>query len=194
MITPRIRHFEEADIPARSALLREQRFQANLTDFAVVSSDEALVENQRRTIEHEHGVKRMFAMCHPDGRTLGFAWITSIDWRARTCELSFGVLPRFRGGYGAAAVGAMHRYIREELNMRAVINQVLVHNTMLVSAEDLTAQSQVRCAYDSFTAGEWRDSCYWAQDAEEYERSMAEHEERRRAIAARIRTASGGAA
>ncbi|GAA3226410.1 GNAT family N-acetyltransferase [Streptomyces sp. XM83C] len=193
MITPVVRHFTEADIPLRSALLREGRFQANLTDFAVVSSDEALEANQRRTIEEEHAVKRMYTVCRPDGRTIGFAWITSIDWRAQSCELSFGVLPRYRGGHGAAAVAAMHRYVREELNMRAVINQVLVHNTMLVSAADLAAQAQVRCAYDSFTAGEWRDSCYWSQDAAGYERSVAEHEERRRAIAERIRAASGGA-
>ncbi|WP_353942648.1 GNAT family N-acetyltransferase [Streptomyces sp. HUAS MG91] len=193
MITPTIRHFTEADIPQRTALLREQRFRANLTDFAVVSSDEALVVNQTRTIEGEHRVKRMYAMCHPDGRTLGFAWITSIDWRSRSCELSFGVLPQYRGGYGAAAVAAMHRYIREELNMLTVINQVLVHNTMLVSAEGLAEQAQVRCSHDSFTAGEWRSSCYWTQDAEDYERSVAEHEERRRAIAARIRAGAGSA-
>lgn len=192
MITPTIRHFTEADIPARSALLREEHFQANLTDFAVVSGDDALVANQTRTINEQHQVKRMYAMCGPGGRTLGFGWITSIDWRSQTCEVSFGVLPRYRGGYGAAAVGALHRYVRDELNMKVVIHQVLVHNTMLVSAEELAAQAQVRAAYDSFTAGEWRSACYWAQDADDYARSVAQHAERRRAIADRITGTAGG--
>ncbi|MEW2520857.1 GNAT family N-acetyltransferase [Actinacidiphila alni] len=185
-----VRHFTEDDIPTRTALLRESRFQANLTDFAVVSADDALTANQRRTIEREHAVKRMFTLCGSGGGTVGFAWITSIDWPGQTCELSFGVLPECRGRYGAAAVAAAHAHIRAELNMRVVVNQVLEHNTMLVPAELLSEQRRVRCAYDSYTVGEWRTACYWTESEQDVARQREQAAQRRRAIADRIRTAS----
>lgn len=185
-----LRHFTEEDIPERTALLREARFQANLTDFGVVSSDDALIERQRRAITEEHAVKRLFTLCGPGGATVGFAWITSIDWRSQVCELSFGVLPRYRGAFGAAAVGAAHAYIRAELNMRVVVNQVLDHNTMLVSAGELARKSTVRCPYDSYTVGDWRTACYWTEGEEDVRRRQEEADRRRREIAARIR--SGG--
>lgn len=188
-----VRHFTEEDIPERTALLRDQHFQANLADFASVSEEDALAARQLRTIEREHMTKRIFVMCAPGGKTVGFAWITSIDWRAQACELSFGVLPRYRGGHGSAAIAAAHRFVREELNMRTVINQVLVHNTMLVSAENRSGQAQVTCQHDSFTVGEWRTSCYWAEDTEDYQRAQAAHAERRQALADRIRAAAGSA-
>jgi hypothetical protein len=185
-----VRHFTEDDIPTRTALLRESRFQANLTDFAVVSADDALTANQRRTIARDHAVKRMFTLCGSGGGTVGFAWITSIDWPGQTCELSFGVLPECRGRYGAAAVAAAHAYIRAELNMRVVVNQVLEHNTMLVSTELLSEQRRVRCAYDSYTVGEWRTACYWTESEQDVRRQRAQAADRRRAIAARIRSTS----
>lgn len=185
-----VRHFTEDDIPTRTALLRESRFQANLTDFAVVSDDDALTANQRRTVTREHRVKRMFTLCGTGGVTVGFAWITSIDWPGQTCELSFGVLPECRGPYGAAAVSAAHAHIRSELNMEVVVNQVLEHNTMLVSTGELSEQQRVRCAYDSYTVGEWRTACYWTESAHDVRRRREQAADRRRAIAARIRSAS----
>jgi hypothetical protein len=188
-----VRHFTETDIPVRTELLREARFQANLTDFAIISADDALTANQRRTITQEHRTKRMFTLCTGRGDTVGFAWITSIDWRSQCCELSFGVLPRFRGGFGAAAVGAAHAHLRTELNMRVVLNQVLTHNTMLVSAEELADQRRVHCAYDSYTVGEWRTACYWSSTEDDDRRQAERQADRRREIAARIRAAAGSA-
>ncbi|HEV3170981.1 MAG TPA: GNAT family N-acetyltransferase [Actinocrinis sp.] len=182
-----VRHFTEADIPVRTALLRESRFQANLTDFAVVAEDDALAAGQRRTLEQEHAVKRIFTLCGPEDRIVGFAWITSIDWRSQSCELSFGVLPQYRGGFGAIAVAAAHEYLRTELNMRVVINQVLEHNTMLHSAEALAAEQRVRCPYDSYTVGEWRTSYYWSTTEDDIRRYRERTETRRREIAERIR-------
>lgn len=118
---------------------------------------------------------------------MGFAWITSIDWRGQCCELSFGVLPRYRGGLGALAVQAAHDYLRAELNMRVIVNQVLEHNTMLQSAEALAASRQVRCEYDSYTVGEWRASCYWTLTEHDVRANTHELEDRRRTIAERIR-------
>ncbi|MGW3655060.1 GNAT family N-acetyltransferase [Streptomyces sp. NPDC005151] len=183
-----VRHFTEADIPLRTALLRESRFQANLTDFAVSSSDDALTKRQHRTITEEQAEWRFFTMCGRGGDPIGFAWITSIDWRSQTCELSFGVLPSHRGPFGAAAVAAAHTHVREELNMRVVISQVLEHNTMLVAARELAEQRQVRCAYDSYTVGEWRTACYWTEDEEDVRQRAEEAARRRREIADRIRS------
>jgi RimJ/RimL family protein N-acetyltransferase len=185
-----IRHFTEADIPLRTALLRESRFQANLTDFAVVADDDALVANQHRTIEQEHQVKRIFTICGPKGQVAGFAWITSIDWRSQCCELSFGILPRYRGGFGAAAVAAAHAYLRAELNMRVIVNQVLEHNTMLHSADSLAAHRRIRCAHDSYTVGQWRAACYWSWTEDDVREQNSQAEDRRRAIADRIRAKS----
>jgi hypothetical protein len=132
----------------------------------------------------------MFTMCDARGATVGFAWITSIDWPGQTCELSFGVLPERRGLYGAAAVDAAHAHIRAELNMRVVVNQVLEHNTMLVSADELSEQRRVRCAYDSYTVGQWRTACYWTESEQDVRRRRDQAAGRRRAIADRIRSAS----
>ncbi|MCP3760527.1 GNAT family N-acetyltransferase [Streptomyces sp. TBY4] len=183
-----LRHFTEADIPLRSGLLLESRFQANLTDAAAITGDDALDANQRHCIAKEHHTKQIYTLCGPREQVVGFAWITSIDWRAQVCEISYGILPRYRGLYGAAAITAAHTYIRLELNMQVTINQVLEHNTMMHSAEGLAAQRQVRTRYDSYTVGEWRAASYWSETEEDVRAHLRQAEERRRRIADRIRT------
>jgi hypothetical protein len=185
-----VAHFTEADIPVRTALLRESQFQANLTDFAMVTGDGQLAAGQRRTVAEEQHVKRILTLRGPRGQTLGFAWITSIDWRSQSCELSFAILPRYRGAFGVAAVAAAVNHLRAELNIRVIINQVLEHNTMLLSAESLAAQRQVRCAYDSHTAGEWRTACYWSDTEDDEQSQRTEKADRRRELAERIRAKS----
>jgi RimJ/RimL family protein N-acetyltransferase len=182
-----VRHFTEADIPIRNELQRDSRFQANLIDVAASTDDRELAAQQRRTINEDQHLKRIFTICGRKDQIVGFAWITSIDWRGQCCELSFGVLPRFRGGLGALAVQAAHDYLRAELNMRVIINQVLEHNTMLQSAEALAASRQVRCEYDSYTVGEWRASCYWTLTEHDVRATTNDMEDRRRTIAERIR-------
>jgi RimJ/RimL family protein N-acetyltransferase len=182
-----VRHFTEADIPLRSELLRESRFQANLTDFAVSLDDDELRANMRATIEDEHHLKRLFTMLGPKGQVVGFSWITTIDWRAQRCELSFGVLPRYRSGFGYKAVEAAHIYLREELNMQVIVNQILEHNTMMQSAETTAAQRQVRSEYDSYTVGQWRTACFWSVTDEEIRAQLGEREARRQELADRVR-------
>jgi hypothetical protein len=58
-----LRHFTEADLPLRTELLRDDKFQTNLTDFATLTDTDALIASQRRTIEDEHDVKRIFTVC-----------------------------------------------------------------------------------------------------------------------------------
>ena len=96
-----VRHFTEDDIPLRLQLLRESQFQANLSDFAVQAADADLVADVRRTIAERQAERRIFTLCGAGDAVMGFAWITSVDWRNQCCELSFGVLPRYRGGPGA---------------------------------------------------------------------------------------------
>lgn len=185
-----IRHFAEDDISLRTELLRDNKFQTNLTDFATLADTEALVAGQRRTIEHEHDIKRIFTMCGGRDQPVGFVWITSIDWRSQTCELSIAVLPRYRGTYGLASMATALRYVHEELNMIAVVNQVLAHNTMLQSAELLDSRHSVTCPYDSFTVGEWRTALFWADTRDEFYADGRAWEARRKArrerIAARV--------
>jgi RimJ/RimL family protein N-acetyltransferase len=182
-----VRHFTEADIPLRTALLRESHFQANLTDFAVSTDDDGLTDNQLSTIREQHRTKRIFTICGPRGQVVGFAWITSIDWRHQCCELSFGVLPGFRGGLGTLAVAAAHDHLRSELNMKVVVNQVLEHNRMLHSAESLAAQRRVYCDFDSYTVGRWRSACYWTFTEQDAREQREQEQARRREVADRIR-------
>jgi hypothetical protein len=186
----KVRHFTEADIPTRMQLLREGRFQANLTDFAVTTGDDALNLNMRRTIAEEHQVKQIFTLCRAQGQIVGFAWITTVDWRSQCCELSFGVLPEFRGGFGAAAVEAVRAHIRTELNMQVIVNQVLEHNAQLVSHEGLAVRRSARCAYDSYTVGQWRTACYWSETEQEERELVREAQARRLEVAERIRARS----
>jgi RimJ/RimL family protein N-acetyltransferase len=184
-----IRHFAEEDIPLRSELLREERFQANLTDFATLTEDDALAAGQRATIEGEHDVKRIFTVVGRKGQVMGFCWITSIDWCARVCELSFGMLPNYRRGGGGAMAAAALEYLYEELNMAVVVNQVLAHNTMLQSASRLAQMRRVVCDHDSYTVGEWRTALYWTQSREEFFAGRAEDQTRRVERSRRIRAA-----
>ncbi|MDT0267361.1 GNAT family N-acetyltransferase [Streptomyces sp. DSM 44915] len=193
MASVTVRHFAAEDIPLRLELLREARFQANLSDFAVQAADADLVADVHRTIAERQAERRIFTLCTAGGRVMGFAWITSVDWRHQSCELSFGMLPRYRGGLGALAVEAAHDYVRAELNMRVVVNQVLEHNTMLQSAASLAANRQVRCAYDSYTVGEWRATCYWTLTEEDVAADRALRADRRRRVAERIRARTGDA-
>src|SRR5438445_216772 len=103
-------------------------------DFAMSAADRELADGMRRTIEEQHHTKRLFTMCGSKGQVVGFSWITSIDWRGQTCELSFAVLPRYRIGFGFKAVEAAHEYLREQLHMVVIINHVLSHATMMLSA------------------------------------------------------------
>jgi len=175
-----IRHFTAADVPIRSALLRDADFQANLTDFAILAGDDALASGQLRTIAEEQDVKRIFTACRGEGEVLGFLWITSIDWRSQSCELSFALLPRFRGGFGPPVIDTARAYLHDELNMKVIVDQVLEHNAMMHSPAELARRSQVRCDYDSYTVGEWRTACYWTQTEEEF-RARREREARGRA-------------
>lgn len=186
-----IRHFTDADIPLRTELLREPRFQANLTDFAVSTADERLAAKQAQTIREGQQSRRFFALCGPQGQVVGFAWITSIDWRNQCCELSFGVFPRYRGGFGALAVDAAHDYLRAELNMRVIVNQVLDHNRMLHSEESLASHRSVRCEFDSYTVGRWRTACYWTFTEDDVRANRERMRARRQAVAERIRGAGG---
>lgn len=184
-----IRHFSAEDIPVRSALLRDEAFQANLTDFAVFTEDDALASWQLDTITHEQDVKRIFTACRGNGEVIGFLWITSVDWRSQSCELSFAMLPRFRGGFGPPAIEAARAYLYDELNMRVVVDQVLEHNTMLHSGDDLDRRSKVRCPYDSFTVGEWRTARYWTQRRQDFRSGLAAEARKRDATRRRIRAA-----
>ena len=182
-----VRHFTEADIPVRTELLRENKYQTNLNDFAMSAADRELADGMRRTIESGHHVKRLFTMCGSKGQVVGFSWITSVDWRSQTCELSFAVLPRYRSGFGFKAVEAAHEYLREQLHMDVIINQVLSHNTMMLSAAELEANAQVRAEFDSYTVGQWRTACYWTVTRDEVRDRKQRELARRQEIAERVR-------
>jgi RimJ/RimL family protein N-acetyltransferase len=181
-----LRHFAEADVPIRCDLLRDSGYQANLNDLAVGAHGDTVAEIELRTIRSEQQTRRIFTICTPDGTVMGFGWLGSIDWPNQCCELSFAMLPKYRHGFGVPAIAAVRDYLHSELNLQIVVNQVLSHNTMLQSADNLAAYRQAVCEYDSYTVGQWRTACFWTNSEQEM---RAERETRRRERSARIRAA-----
>ena len=163
-----IRHFDHDDVDARVELMTDLDFQRNLVDFAAVTSAEALRAAQHRTIDEEYETKLVFVLATPAGSTVGYAWITSIDWVSHTCELSIALRPSYRRAYGLVALIRMYDYLYDEMNFETVVNQVLADNEMLLSAEVAERRAQVRSRQDSFTVGRFCDSLYWTQTRAEH--------------------------
>jgi len=182
-----VRHFTEADVPLRTAVLREQRFGSNLTDWALVADVEEVQAHQRRLLARAQETVRIYCACRGDGEVVGFLWITDVDWRAQTCELSVAMLPRYRVGFGTLAVIAAQHHLYGELNIRVVVHRVLEHNTMLNSRDRLATTSQVRCDHDSYTVGEFRTALMWTQTAEDFHANLDRLPNRRDELGARIR-------
>jgi hypothetical protein len=178
-----IRHFDVEDIDARTDLMMEAAFTRNLAHVGTLTPRRQLVDAQRRTIENDYESKIIFVVTTTSGTTLGYTWITSIDWLHRTCELSIALLPEFRRAYGLMALIEMYDFLYDEMNFETVINQILVGNDMLMSDEAAGRTRQVHCRNDSFTHGEFRDSRYWSQTREEHRA----HARRARLRNARIR-------
>jgi RimJ/RimL family protein N-acetyltransferase len=187
-----IRHFDHQDVDARVQLMTDRDFQRNLVDFAAVTSPEALREAQRRTIDEEYETKIVFVLETPAGSTVGYTWITSIDWVSHTCELSIALLPRYRRAYGLVALIRMYDYLYGEMNFDTVVNQVLADNEMLLSAQAADRRAQVRARQDSFTVGRFCDSLYWTQTRAEhyaFAQQAVERNARVRELAAAARAA-----
>lgn len=182
-----IRHFEPGDIDARTTLLMDRDFTRNFVQVGIVTPRDELRAAQLATIEEEFESKIIFVVGTPSGQTIGFTWITDIDWLNRTCELSIALLAEFRrAGYGLLALIETYDFLYREMNFAAVVNQVLAGNEMLLSGEAAEHARQVYCRHDSFTAGELRDSRYWSQTREQHEAFIGRTQERNTRIRERL--------
>lgn len=181
-----IRHFEPADVDARTALLTDREFTRNLRQVGIVTPRDELRAAQLATIEQEYESKIIFVVATTSGQTIGFTWITDIDWLNRTCELSIALLPEFRRAYGLLALIETYDFLYREMNFATVVNQVLVGNEMLLSGEAAEHARQVYCRHDSFIAGELRDSRYWSQTRAQHEGFIRRTQERNARIRARL--------
>jgi hypothetical protein len=186
-----VRHFTAEDVPIRSALLRDPQFQANITDVASRTMDDELAASQLRTIAEEQNTKQIFTVCRRGDEIIGFFWISHIDWRSQSCELSLALLPKFRRAFGLLLVQAALRHLYDELNMQVVIDQVLEHNVMLLSESTVAERSQIRSIYNQFTDGRWVTACAWSNAVEESWREP-NFDRQRAKRAARIRTTLAG--
>jgi hypothetical protein len=182
-----IRHFDHADVPARTELMMEGAFTRNLAHVGALTPRRQLEAAQERTIEEEYDSKIIFVVTTVSGTTIGYTWITGIDWLHRSCELSIALLPEFRRSYGLLALIVMYDYLYDEMNFETVVNQILVGNDMLMSDEAAGRARQVHCRRDSYTHGEFRDARYWAQTRAEHHAFAQRTQERNDRIRARIR-------
>ena len=189
MMKVRVRHLAERDVPARTRLLVDALVLANLNGDAATRSAEEVTAGQLATIATGQHEKMIFTAETEGGRLLGFLWLTSIDWRSRSCEVSIAMLPEARFGMGALAFDAMCDFVFDSLNMVVVVNQVLAHNTMMQSSAEVAARSAVVAEHDCHTSGEFRTSHYWTETAVQYRSRHAERSRRRAARAARVAAA-----
>jgi hypothetical protein len=181
-----IRHFDHGDIEARTELLMDAAFRRNIVHLGARTPTDELRASQARTIEEEYEAKIIFVVSTGTGATLGFTWITSIDWVNRTCELSIALLAQFRRSYGLLALIEMYDYLYDEMNFETVINQILVGNEMLMSDDAAHRSQQVQCANDSFTDGAFRDSRYWTQTRQQHQAFVTRTQARNARIRARV--------
>ncbi|MGQ0838599.1 GNAT family N-acetyltransferase [Actinokineospora sp.] len=183
-----IRHFTPADVPLRTALLREPHCLENIGDWPLLTDHGEIVARQHAAIAHRQASLRLFCVCRGTGEVIGFVWMTDIDWRSQTCQFSIVLVERYRGGFGTPAVITAREYLHNELNMRVVVNRVFEHNTMLNSRGQLTASRQVTCPYDGYTVGEFRTQSAWVQTVDDFRASVAELPQRRAELRARIQS------
>jgi len=175
-----IRHYDHDDIDTRVDLMTEAAFQRNLLHTAAITPRDELRAADRRTIENDYETKIRYVVETSSGTTIGYAWISDIDWVGRSCELSIALLPRHRRGYGLAALIELYDHLYDNMNFETVVNQILIGNDMLMSDAAARLASHVECRRDSFTDGAFRDTRYWSQTRAEH-RAFEERTARRNA-------------
>jgi hypothetical protein len=181
-----LRHYDHDDVEERIALMTEAAFQRNLAHSPALTSHEELCAREHRTIDEQYETRIVYVVTTRSGVTIGYAWISSIDWISRCCELSIALLPRYRRGYGLAALIELYDHLYDNMNFETVVNQVLAGNDMLLSDDAARAVRHVHCRRDSYNDGEFRDALYWSQTGDEHRAFAERTRERHARIRARI--------
>jgi hypothetical protein len=163
-----IEHFEHEHIEDRISLLYDYHIQKNLNHLSMIFDKNKIREIHEDSIENQQSSKRYYVIKTNKNKIVGYCWISSIDWINRTCELSIGILPEFRIGYGLLALVKMYDYLYDQLNMKTVLNQILEGNELLRSKVSLNGLA-IKLEQDSFTAGKVRNAYMWTQTKEEHE-------------------------
>ncbi|MBB2893334.1 GNAT family N-acetyltransferase [Flexivirga oryzae] len=183
-----VRHYRSTDIPIRARLLRDAAFEANLNGWGSRSSADAIRAREEHTITDGQWTKRVYTVTKGDGVVVGFCWITSLDVVAAHCELSFAILPEYRGAYGLLVHTAASWYVWNELGMAAVTHQVLGHNSMFVRRSQLNRYATLVSRNDDNTAGQDRDAFYWTEDRKQFLDAFECAEQRWSQLKDRLRT------
>jgi hypothetical protein len=163
-----IEHFEHEHIEDRISLLYDYHIQKNLNHLSMQFDKNKIREIHEDSIENKQNSKRYYVIKTNKNRIVGYCWISSIDWINRTCELSIGILPEYRIGYGLLALVKMYDYLYDQLNMKTVLNQILEGNELLRSKVSLNGLA-IKIKRDSFTAGKVRNAYMWTQTKQEHE-------------------------
>ncbi|OIU69817.1 GNAT family N-acetyltransferase [Rossellomorea aquimaris] len=163
-----IEHFEHEHIEDRISLLYDYHIQKNLNHLSMQFDRNKIRELHEDSIENNQDSKRYYVIKTNKNKIVGYCWISSIDWINRTCELSIGILPEYRIGYGLLALVKMYDYLYDQLNMKTVLNQILEGNELLRSKVSLDGLA-IKIKGDSFTAGKVRNAYMWTQTKEEHE-------------------------
>lgn len=172
-----VTHFEKENIEDRISLLYEYHVQKNLNHLSMMLDKDQIRKVHEDSIENKQDEKRYYVITTNENKTIGYCWISGIDWISRTCELSISIIPEYRVGYGMLALVKMYNYLYYQLNMRTVLNQILEGNELLRSRVSLNGLA-FKIKQDSFTDGVLRDAYIWSQTREEHEELGKEKEKK----------------
>lgn len=163
-----IRHFEESDIPLRREVMNDSVYITNVRDTALRTDDKQIYESYMETLRESPRSMVMFTACTRKGKVLGFTWVYDIDWDRPSGQMSIAMLPKYRSGWGYAAIQATAALLYDEYNFQSLTTQIFTHNTMMHSDEWIAQRSDIVMPYFSFTGGEFRHSRVWTQSRDEY--------------------------
>jgi hypothetical protein len=189
-----IRLIGPEDIDERMALYADPDVQTNLGHLGALLPREQARRVHEDWIGAEDPERLIYRVATPSDKLVGFTWLDHIDWVNETCELSIAVVPAFRQRYGLLVLIQMYEYLYSTLNMRAVVNQILSVNEMLLGAHQRDGRAQVICPDDSYTAGEIRTAYLWSQTSEENDAYTTRKLERGARIRRRIESGGAGSA
>ncbi|WP_433271688.1 GNAT family N-acetyltransferase [Actinosynnema sp. CS-041913] len=181
-----LRHLEHEDVDLRVDAQYDERVARNIAGHLALTPRDELLSRFREHVDDPASGRLEYVVAKPGGETVGYIFLTGLDWVNRTCDLSITMLPRFRTGLGYLALMCAFDYVYGCLNMHAVLTMVLDVNEMMASGEWNAKRANVTSTQANYTDGAFRAVHVWTQTRPEYEAMIAEGRARIAAMRERL--------
>ncbi|MEJ2853344.1 MULTISPECIES: GNAT family N-acetyltransferase [unclassified Saccharothrix] len=180
-----LRHLEEEDVALRVDAQYDGRVARNIAGHLGLTPRDELLRRFRSHVDGR-GDRVEYVVEKQNGDTVGYIFLTGLDWVNRTCDLSITMLPGFRTGLGYLALMCAFDHVYGCLNMHAVLTMVLDVNEMMASDEWNSKRANVTVSQGNYTEGAFRAVHVWTQTKPEYDAMIAEGRARVAAMRARL--------